>query len=153
MIEPSANHFDDEHVEQTRYYEFALQARMLHLCGELTQRAPKAERRRVLGSVATQMHEGWKLTPKRVSPGILYLKLTTNEVRPGAVTATTQPPLCEPAGAEGATVLDHSKFQYLKELIALTKGRGVDVIIEMLANQNLTHDLSVLAPRRVGDCR
>ncbi len=42
-------------------------------------------------------------------------------------------------------VLDHSKPTYLDELLALTEGRGVDVVLEMLANVNLAKDLRVLA--------
>lgn len=50
--------------------------------------------------------------------------------------------------AEGAHhVLDHRAEGYLQELLTLTGGRGVDVIIEMLANVNLNQDLGVLAPR------
>jgi NADPH2:quinone reductase len=42
-------------------------------------------------------------------------------------------------------VLDHRAPDYLDELMKLTGGRGVDVILEMLANVNLAKDLSVLA--------
>jgi NADPH2:quinone reductase len=42
-------------------------------------------------------------------------------------------------------VLDHGAPGYLEELAALTGGRGVDVILEMLANVNLDRDLGVLA--------
>ncbi len=42
-------------------------------------------------------------------------------------------------------VLDHHAPDYLKEVLALTGGRGVDVILEMLANVNLGRDLDVLA--------
>jgi NADPH2:quinone reductase len=44
-------------------------------------------------------------------------------------------------------ILDHSQPGYLEKLLALTKGRGVDVILEMLANVNLGKDLTVLAMR------
>jgi NADPH:quinone reductase len=48
--------------------------------------------------------------------------------------------------AEGAHhALDHRDPGYLDQLRKLTKGRGVDVILEMLANVNLAKDLSVLA--------
>ncbi len=40
---------------------------------------------------------------------------------------------------------NHSSEGYLDELMKLTDGRGVDVIIEMLANKNLARDLTVLA--------
>jgi NADPH2:quinone reductase len=44
-------------------------------------------------------------------------------------------------------VLDHSKQGYLDEIMQLTGGRGVDVIVEMLANVNLAKDLTLLAPK------
>jgi NADPH2:quinone reductase len=51
------------------------------------------------------------------------------------------------AAAEGAhIVLDHRKPDYLEELMTFTAGRGVDVILELLANVNLGKDLGVLAP-------
>lgn len=42
-------------------------------------------------------------------------------------------------------VLDHSAPGYLEQVLSLTSGRGVDVILEMLANVNLGDDLNVLA--------
>ncbi len=42
-------------------------------------------------------------------------------------------------------VLDHSRPGYLDELVALTGGRGADLIVEMLANVNLQKDLEVVA--------
>ena len=49
---------------------------------------------------------------------------------------------------EGAHhVLDHSTSDYLDEVMKLTEGRGVPLILEMLANVNLGKDLKVLAPR------
>jgi NADPH:quinone reductase len=42
-------------------------------------------------------------------------------------------------------VLDHKAADYLDQLMHLTDGRGVDVILEMLANVNLAKDLTVLA--------
>lgn len=44
-------------------------------------------------------------------------------------------------------VLDHRAPGCLDELMSLTSGRGVDVILEMLANVNLARDLTVLAKR------
>ena len=44
-------------------------------------------------------------------------------------------------------VVDHRKEGYEEEIMALTKGRGVDVILEMLANVNLARDLTLLALR------
>ncbi len=50
--------------------------------------------------------------------------------------------------AEGAQhVLNHSSDGYLDELMKLTEGRGVDLILEMLAHKNLAKDLTVLAKR------
>lgn len=42
-------------------------------------------------------------------------------------------------------VLDHTAAGYLEQVMPLTDGRGVDVILEMLANVNLGNDLHVLA--------
>jgi NADPH2:quinone reductase len=42
-------------------------------------------------------------------------------------------------------VLDHKAPDHQKEAITLTNGRGVDVILEMLANVNLRNDLKILA--------
>ena len=42
-------------------------------------------------------------------------------------------------------VLDHKQPDYLAQMLALTGGRGADVILEMLANVNLGKDLPVLA--------
>jgi NADPH:quinone reductase len=48
---------------------------------------------------------------------------------------------------EGAHhVLDHHAAGYQEKVLALTGGRGVDVILEMLANVNLSADLKLLAP-------
>jgi NADPH2:quinone reductase len=44
-------------------------------------------------------------------------------------------------------VLNHASEGYLDELMKLTEGRGVDVILEMLANKNLGKDLTVLATK------
>jgi NADPH2:quinone reductase len=42
-------------------------------------------------------------------------------------------------------VLDHTAPGYLDEVMRLTAGHGVDVILEMLANVNLANDLNVIA--------
>jgi NADPH2:quinone reductase len=44
-------------------------------------------------------------------------------------------------------VVDHREEGYAAQIMALTKGRGVDVILEMLANVNLAKDLTLLALR------
>ena len=41
-------------------------------------------------------------------------------------------------------VFDHSKENYLSEIKDATGGKGVEVILEMLANENLTKDFEVL---------
>ena len=49
---------------------------------------------------------------------------------------------------EGAHhVFDHSKAGYAEEILKATGGRGVDLILEMLANVNLATDLKLLAIR------
>jgi NADPH2:quinone reductase len=50
------------------------------------------------------------------------------------------------ATKEGAhQVFDHSKPGYLDEIMKATGGRGVDIVLEMLANVNLAHDMKLLA--------
>ena len=41
--------------------------------------------------------------------------------------------------------VDHSSLLYEEQILGLTGGRGVDVVIEMLANVNLDRDLAMLA--------
>jgi NADPH2:quinone reductase len=41
--------------------------------------------------------------------------------------------------------LNHGAAGYREEILAITNGTGVEVIIEMLANVNLAHDLNLLA--------
>ncbi len=41
-------------------------------------------------------------------------------------------------------VFDHSKENYLNEIKEATGGKGVDIILEMLANENLARDFEVL---------
>jgi NADPH2:quinone reductase len=49
--------------------------------------------------------------------------------------------------AQGARhAVNHKSAGYLDEILALSGGRGPDVILEMLANVNLDHDLTVIAP-------
>jgi len=60
-------------------------------------------------------------------------------------TAGTQKGL-ELAKREGAhRVFDHSKAGYHEEILKATGGRGVDIVLEMLANVNLAADLKLLA--------
>jgi NADPH2:quinone reductase len=49
--------------------------------------------------------------------------------------------------AQGARhAVNHRSPGYLEQITALSDGRGPDVILEMLANVNLDHDLTVVAP-------
>ncbi len=49
---------------------------------------------------------------------------------------------------EGAHhAFDHGSPQYIEQIRQVTGGKGVDVILEMLANVNLDKDLGLLAPR------
>jgi NADPH2:quinone reductase len=43
--------------------------------------------------------------------------------------------------------LDHAATDYLQQLMDLTGGRGVDIVLEMLANVNLQKDLGIIAMR------
>lgn len=47
--------------------------------------------------------------------------------------------------AQGAEVFDHSALGYENAIMEKTGGRGVDLIVEMLANVNLGKDLTMLA--------
>ncbi|MFZ0581536.1 MAG: NADPH:quinone reductase [Candidatus Acidiferrales bacterium] len=50
------------------------------------------------------------------------------------------------ATREGAhRVFDHGKSGYLDEIMKVADGRGVDLILEMLANVNLANDIKLLA--------
>ncbi|MFA4965199.1 MAG: NADPH:quinone reductase [Thermoleophilia bacterium] len=51
------------------------------------------------------------------------------------------------AGQGQVRTLDHRDPEHLREAVALTGGRGLDVIVEVLANVNLGSDLPALAPR------
>lgn len=42
-------------------------------------------------------------------------------------------------------ILDHTKADYLDDVMRMTDGRGANVILEMLANVNLAKDLTVVA--------
>jgi len=53
----------------------------------------------------------------------------------------------ELAKREGAYhVFDHSQSGYFEQILKATNGRGLDLILEMLANVNLGHDLKLLVP-------
>ncbi len=50
------------------------------------------------------------------------------------------------AKCEGAhEVFNHSKPGYLEEIMKATGGRGIDIVLEMLANVNLANDMKLLA--------
>ena len=61
----------------------------------------------------------------------------------GKVTRATGAALVKAQGAHH--VLNHRDADYLQQVLTLTGGRGVDVVLEMLANVNLDKDLDVLA--------
>ena len=42
-------------------------------------------------------------------------------------------------------VFDHRKTGYQEEILQATNNRGVDIILEMLANVNLSYDTKLLA--------
>jgi NADPH2:quinone reductase len=44
-------------------------------------------------------------------------------------------------------VFDHQASDHMEEILTLTEGRGVDVILEMLANVNLGKDLGILVQK------
>jgi NADPH2:quinone reductase len=47
---------------------------------------------------------------------------------------------------EGAhRAFDHTKPGYMQEIVSATNGLGVDLILEMLANVNLSQDLKILS--------
>jgi len=46
-----------------------------------------------------------------------------------------------------AAAFNHREPDYLDQIKAATDGRGLDIILEMLANQNLARDLTLLATR------
>lgn len=51
------------------------------------------------------------------------------------------------AEQQGAShIVSHLDKDHIAQVLAFTEGRGVDVIVEMLANVNLGSDLTVLAP-------
>ncbi len=43
--------------------------------------------------------------------------------------------------------VNHHEKDYLQQILAFTDGRGVDLILEMVANENLDKDLGILAKR------
>jgi NADPH2:quinone reductase len=49
------------------------------------------------------------------------------------------------AKQEGHQVFDHRKAGYQEEIVHATDNRGVDIILEMLANVNLAYDTKLLA--------
>ena len=52
--------------------------------------------------------------------------------------------LVDEQGAE--RIFDHRQPEHLQQVLEATGGRGVDIIVEMLANVNLGRDLEILAP-------
>jgi NADPH:quinone reductase len=55
-------------------------------------------------------------------------------------------PTCQLVLAQGAShVVNHKDPEHVRQVLELTKGQGVDVILEMLSNVNLGFDLTMLA--------
>jgi NADPH2:quinone reductase len=48
---------------------------------------------------------------------------------------------------QGATALNHHAPDFADQVLAQTSGKGPDIILEMLANVNLSRDLAMIAPR------
>ena len=61
----------------------------------------------------------------------------------GTASSTEGKNLVKEQGAD--YVLDHTDENYLNEIKEITVGKGVDIILEMLANVNLQKDFEVLA--------
>jgi NADPH2:quinone reductase len=53
----------------------------------------------------------------------------------------------ELVAAQGATAVNHGAAGYQQRVLELTGGRGVDVVVEMLANVNLARDFDLLTTR------
>jgi len=61
-------------------------------------------------------------------------------------TAGTDAGLAEVTAQGARHAFNHRSDGYLDQITAATGGRGPDVILEMLANVNLDHDLTIVAP-------
>ncbi|NOT43385.1 MAG: NADPH:quinone reductase [Acidobacteria bacterium] len=61
-------------------------------------------------------------------------------------TAGTAPGLALVTAQGAHHALDHGAPDYLHQVMAITEGRGVNLVLEMLANVNLDRDLDILAP-------
>ncbi len=61
-------------------------------------------------------------------------------------TAGTDEGLAVVAKQGARHAIDHRSEGYLDQITSATGGRGPDIILEMLANVNLDHDLTVVAP-------
>jgi len=62
-------------------------------------------------------------------------------------TAGSQAGLAAVQKSGAAHALNHHEEGYAKHITELTSGKGVDVVLEMLANVNLDRDLGLLAPK------
>jgi NADPH2:quinone reductase len=49
-------------------------------------------------------------------------------------------------GQGAIKMFDHHTPEHFEAIMAFTQGRGVDVVLEMIANANLSEDLKILAP-------
>ena len=79
--------------------------------------------------------------------GTAALQLCRSRGLRAAGTAGTEQGRKQVLAQGAAAAFDHSVSGYEPALLQWTGGRGFDVIIEMLANVNLAHDLELLAPR------
>jgi NADPH:quinone reductase-like Zn-dependent oxidoreductase len=79
--------------------------------------------------------------------GRVDLPAPLHTIYPAANPGGTQKGL-ELVKREGARhVFDHTNADHREQILKATGGRGVDLILEMLANVNLGHDLKLLAPQ------
>ncbi len=62
-------------------------------------------------------------------------------------TAGSPPGLALVRSLGAAAVFDHHAENYIQQILDFTNGKGVDLIIEMLSDQNLDKDLGLLAKR------
>jgi NADPH2:quinone reductase len=103
---------------------------------------------RALAQIA-RAREGETVLVHGASGGVGIAAVQTAKARGMTVIATAGTDRGrELAAREGAHhVLDHHDAGYLEQILRISGGRGVDVILEMLANVNLGPDLKLLAPR------
>jgi len=77
--------------------------------------------------------------------GLATLQLAKNNGIRAIGTAGTAEGLKLVKQQGAVAALDHTQANYLESLDILTCGQGVNVVLEMLANINLQHDMEILA--------